>query len=88
MCNEVPVFSAKDLRILTVQTIGQDNKHMRLYLSDGKNKFNAIGFNMGEMVKTIRAGYLADIAFSLNVNVYNEAEYLQLILKDVRAHSE
>lgn len=88
MGNEVPVFSAKDMRVLTVQTIGQDNKHLRLYLSDGKNKFNAIGFNMGEMVKTIRAGYLADIAFSLNVNLYNGVEYLQLVLKDVKAHSE
>lgn len=84
MGNETPVFSTEGLRVITVQPIGQDNKHLRLYLSNGRMKFNAIGFGMGDLVKELRAGEVVDIAFSMNVNVYNGSESLQLILRDVK----
>ena len=84
MSNEVPVFSASGMRILTVQAMGADGKHLRLYLSDGKSTFNAVGFNMGEMTGSLKCGDVVSIAFTMNVNVYNGAENLQLILKDVK----
>ena len=84
MGNETPVFSANNLRIITVQTVGQEAKHIRLYLSDGRMNFNAIGFNMGEYARVLRAGEIISIAFSLNINVYNGTENLQLLLKDIK----
>lgn len=84
MGNEVPVFSASGLRIITIQTMGAENQHLRLYLNDGKNSFNAVGFNMGELINEYKSGDVISIAFSMSVNVYNGTENLQLMLKDVK----
>lgn len=84
MSNEMPVFSSMGMRLITVRTIGADNKHLRLYMTDGKSNFNAIGFNMGYMVGELKCGELVSVAYNINVNEYNGAENLQLILKDVK----
>jgi len=84
MSNEIPVFSVAGLRIISIQTMGQDARHLRLYLTDGSNTFTAIGFNMGEMVGSLKSGDVISIAFNMNINVYNGAEGLQLILKDIK----
>lgn len=84
MGNEVPVFSSGGMRVITIQTMGANGQHIRLYLTDGKNTFNAVGFNMGELINDLKSGDVVSIAYNMSVNVYNGAENLQLILKDVK----
>jgi len=84
MSNETPVFSSKGMRLITVRTIGADNRHLKLYMSDGKNTFNGIGFNMGNMVGELKCGETVSIAYNISINEYNGAENLQLVLKDVK----
>ncbi len=55
-------------------------KHLKLTLSDGKTRYEAIGFNMAEKLP---AG-LIDIAFTLQENVWNGRTNLQLNIRDIR----
>jgi single-stranded-DNA-specific exonuclease len=69
------VFNAKvaDSRILK-------DKHLKLTLTDGETRIDAIGFNMAEKLPDGPT----DIAFSLHENRWNGRTSLQLNIKDVR----
>ncbi len=82
--NEVPVFSACGLKVMSVSSMGQDGKHLRIRLTDGNSAFNAVGFGMGDYADDIKAGDTLSIAFTMNVNVYQGTENLQLVLKDIK----
>ncbi len=82
--NEVPVFSMQGLKVMAVQSMGADKKHLRLRLSDGNNTFNAVGFGMGELEEKLSTGMAVNIAFNMNINTYQGNENLQLILKDIK----
>lgn len=82
--NENPVFSACGLKVVSAAAMGQDGKHLRIRLTDGKNVFGAVGFGMGDYVDELKAGDVLDIAFTMNVNIYQGTETLQLILKDIK----
>lgn len=82
--NEVPVFSMMGLKVMSVQSMGADKKHLRLRLSDKNNIFNAVGFGMGEFEEKLSAGMTVNIAFNMNINTYQGSENLQLILKDIK----
>ena len=82
--NELPVFSMRNLKVMTSQSMGVDKKHLRLRLSDGNNIFNAVGFGMGEISEKLSDGTYVSIAFNMNINTYQGSESLQLILKDIK----
>lgn len=82
--NEVPVFSMQGLKVMAVQSMGADKKHLRLRLSDGNGIFNAVGFGMGEYEEVIKQGMTVNVAFNMNINTYQGSESLQLILKDIK----
>ena len=82
--NEVPVFSMMGLKVMSVQSMGADKKHLRLRLSDKNNIFNAVGFGMGEFEEKLSVGMTVNIAFNMNINTYQGSENLQLILKDIK----
>ncbi len=56
-------------------------KHLKLALSDGSTRMDAIGFNMAEKLP---AGPV-DVAFTLQENSWNGRTTLQLNLKDIRS---
>ncbi|MBO5059881.1 MAG: single-stranded-DNA-specific exonuclease RecJ [Clostridia bacterium] len=82
--NENPVFSAHGMRILSVSTMGPDSKHLRLRLTDGKETYNAVGFNMGEFCDEFNPSDVVSIAFNMNINIYQGSENLQLLVKDIK----
>ena len=82
--NEVPVFSMMGLKVMSVQSMGADKKHLRLRLSDKNNIFNTVGFGMGEFEEKLSVGMTVNIAFNMNINTYQGSENLQLILKDIK----
>ena len=59
-------------------------KHLKLSLSDGNARIDAIGFNMAEKLP---AGPV-DVAFTLQENTWNNRTTLQLNLKDIRPAGE
>ncbi len=86
--NERPVLSLLGAKILFIDTVGQDKKHLRMkLLADGVG-LSAIGFSMAEYAAFFKQGDSVDVAFSPDINLYQGIENVQLLLKDVKKSSK
>jgi len=80
--NPQAVFVSRNVQVLSKRTVGNTNAHLKLVVSDGFSKFDAIGFNLGylstNLTKTI------DIMFAFEMNEFNGQKNLQLRLLDIK----
>lgn len=79
--NYKPVFCSS-ARVLDAKGVGQDNKHLKMSLVQGKFKFDAIAFGMGKYLGKL--GEEIDVAYNLEENVWNGVRNLQLKVKDIK----
>ena len=82
--NETPVFSLSGVKILSQGTMGADKQHLYMRVAKGENIFSTVGFGMGGLSQELFQGYMADIAFTMNINTYNGTESVQLLIKDLK----
>jgi single-stranded-DNA-specific exonuclease len=80
--NPEAVFVSKNVRITNKRTVGADNKHLKLVVSDDRITFDAIGFRLGHLLQELPTR--VDILYSFESNEYNGRQSLQLNLKDVK----
>ena len=85
MGNACPLFYAENLTISQIKPLS-DRKHMKLVLTSGEHTFEAIGFNMGEMLDVLSLEDKIDIVFNIDINIYRGARQLQVLLKDLKIH--
>ncbi len=85
MDNEKPVFAMSGVKVVNAQTMGMDNKHLRLRVESGDKIIDAVGFSFGEYSKYLTTGRVIDIAFTLDINDFRGSENVQLILKDIKS---
>jgi single-stranded-DNA-specific exonuclease len=78
--NPEPVFSTPGVEIKDVRLVGADGKHLKLRIGP----FEAIAFGMGNMYPKLKSGAVIDIAYTVDMNVWNGNKKLQLKLKDIR----
>lgn len=79
MGNPRPVFMLRGARITDSAVLKE--RHLRLRLSAGGNSFEAVGFNLSSCLPKSDT---VDIAFSLDINVWNGKRSLRLRIKDLR----
>lgn len=84
MGNEKPIFAMADTQVVNVAPVGADSKHLRLRIAKNNQLINCIGFGMGEYAETISRGTILNLAFQMDINVYQGTENVQLILKDLK----
>lgn len=84
MGNEKPVFASRGLRIHAINTMGIDNKHLRVRLSHKNKNIQAVGFHMGAYSAGFKEGDLVDIVYTMDINSYQGNEQVQLLLKDIK----
>ncbi len=93
MANFEPVFVSKKVQLVNIRLVGRDGKHIKLMVKETNNEtikqFNngnidAIGFGLGDFYSQLQPGQLVDIAYSIDMNVWNGNRNLQLVLKDLR----
>ncbi|MCX6899679.1 MAG: single-stranded-DNA-specific exonuclease RecJ [Verrucomicrobia bacterium] len=85
--NPRPLFCARGVRIRNEpRTVGKTGDHLKLWLTDGKNSFDAIGFGMGK--RELKAGDAVDIVFAPEINEYEGRRSIQLKLQDVQPSEE
>lgn len=84
MDNPVPVFIYNEAVIDDIKTVGAQDKHLKIRLKCGENTVDAIAFNMGYNIEGYKRQDFIDLAFSINKNVWNERENVQLVVKDMR----
>ncbi len=75
-----PAFVTRNVTIEEVRVVGAEGKHLKLRLEGG---MEAIGFGLGSFSGQLRKGAHADIAYSMDMNVWNGRKELQLKIKDI-----
>ena len=81
--NPRPAFALLGATVDTVQSVGQ-GKHLKLRLSKGTCRFDAIFFSVTEEEAGVAPGMRVDAAFYLQANTFRGATTLQLQLIDIR----
>ena len=81
--NPRPVFALLGATVESMQPVGQ-GRHLKLHLSRGTSRFDAIFFSMTEEASGVRPGDRVDAAFSLQENTFRGTTTLQLQMIDIR----
>ncbi|MFR0769073.1 MAG: hypothetical protein ACLSHO_05280 [Dysosmobacter sp.] len=77
------MFALLGATVDSVQAVGQ-GKHLKLRLSKGPSRFDAIFFSMPEAAAQLEPGCRVDAAFYLQANTFRGTTTLQLQLVDLR----
>ncbi len=80
--NRQAVFVSRDLRVASNRTVGKDNSHLKLTLTDGRIHFDAIAFRQGHWHENIPPK--VDILYTFERNEYNGRISLQLNVRDIK----
>lgn len=79
--NPPAAFVCRHVRVLRSRTVGRENSHLKLAVTDGNFTFDAIAFRHGHLQADLPL--FLDLLFSYEINHFNGKEYLQLNVKDI-----
>lgn len=80
--NPSAVFCTKKVNVVNAKALGKEGKHLKLVLSDDKNTVEAIAFGYGPDLGSL-INQTVDIAYNLEINVWNGSRSLQLKIRDI-----
>lgn len=83
MGNPRPVFMLEKVSVSKIRTIGQEGKHLKFKVGN----LDVIGFNFGHLVSEIKDGDKIDLAFTIDENIWQGENNLQLKLVDIKLNS-
>lgn len=81
--NPQPCFGFYGVKIEDYSSIG-DGRHIRLVISKGGIKTNAVWFGMQEKMFAFQRGDIVDIAANLDRNIYNGETRVSISIKNMR----
>lgn len=82
--NPNPVFTLNNLTLLQKKLMGSNKNHLKLIVEDSQhNTYDCIWWSKGDI--SLVSGDRLDIAFCPQLNTFNGATNIQLILQDVHA---
>ncbi len=83
--NPTPLVVVKGVRLdRGAESMGQNGKHMSMYVTQDGVTMRCLGWNMGEMVETLVGGKEIDLVGELSVNTFKGNTTVELVVKDVR----
>ena len=82
--NAKPVFVYRALKVISMKAVGKEGRHLYMKLYNDREYINAIGFNMGFAITHIEVNQKIDIICSVEMNVWNGIETMQLHIKDFK----
>ena len=80
--NPPALFITRDARVVRSKTVGKENAHLKLTLTDGHIYFDAIAFRQGHWQDKLPP--VIDLIYTFEVNVYNGRATLQLNVRDLK----
>lgn len=83
MGNTKPQFVCQHLYVSQAKTIGRENTHLRFIFEYDNARYTAIGWNMAEYAEKIACKYV-DILFQPEINHWNDKDYIQFKINDIR----
>ena len=78
--NSRPKFLMRNLSVAEVMTIGADKNHLRLTLTDGKTRLQAIKFGFEKMVDIDQR---IDVTGTLQINEFNNQRSIQFLIDQI-----
>jgi single-stranded-DNA-specific exonuclease len=78
-------FVSRDLKITRKQSVGRDNAHLKMIVSDGRITYDAIAFRQGHWLEKLPSRI--DLLYSFEINEYNGRVTLQLNVHDIKPSS-
>ena len=83
--NMTPVFMTSSLKDTGYgKCVGEDDKHLRVTVTQNKTKFVGIGFGLGDKIDVISNRKSFKAAYSIDENHWNGETSLQLKLRDIK----
>lgn len=82
--NPRPVFCLKNIMLNEIKLVGNEGKHLKFKV----NGVDAIAFGFGGASEKLRKNNLADIAFTLDNNIWKGFEKVQLKIIDIKESNE
>ncbi len=80
--NPEAVFVSRNVQVKSSRTVGQEGKHLKLTVSDGRVTYDAIGFRLGHLQSELPPR--VDLMYTFEANEFNGRTSLQLNLRDVK----
>ena len=81
--NPKPKFLTKNLEIVNLEKMGQNQQHLKLLIADDQQKtIKMIGFNFGEKGNNFNIGNKINTVFEIDINEWNGNRELQLKIVD------
>ena len=84
--NPQAVLLSEDVKIIKKKVVGKNKSHLKLVVSDGSRKFDAIGFGLGHLNNDLPQS--VDLVFAFEENIYRNRVSLQLRIHDLRPAAE
>ncbi|GAB6171543.1 hypothetical protein JCM15765_10210 [Paradesulfitobacterium aromaticivorans] len=84
--NPSPVLAVQRMPVHRIDTVGQEGKHLKLYLGEAGN-LGGIVFRQGSRLRELADKPAADIAFNLELNSYQGHEKVQVVVKDIEENA-
>jgi single-stranded-DNA-specific exonuclease len=86
MGNPEPTFMSKEVTLEDMRFIGKEGNHVKLLFSQEHDvPIEGIAFNMRELFENINIGQTINIAYTVDLNIWNGTKRLQLKIKDIRS---
>jgi single-stranded-DNA-specific exonuclease len=82
--NPEPVFASNDVKVVDARLVGADGKHLKLKVSQDGETIDAIAFGFGEVYGKLKSSKTINIAYTIDMNVWNGNSNLQLKIKDIK----
>ena len=84
--NPEPMFVSRGVIVDDARLIGKDNRHLKLRLvsANSDRTIEAVAFGMGELYAHLRPDKPIDVAYTIDMNVWNGTSRLQLKIKDIQ----
>ena len=68
-----------------MSVVGSGGAHLKAYFRDSENDVGGIGWRMGGHANDFKKGELVDVAFQLEINVWQSRESAQLLILDMKS---
>jgi len=82
--NPTPRFLSRHLKVKSCRAVGQDYRHLRLLLHDGRYEWNGIAFQQGHWAERLTPYHHVDVVYNLEFNEWQDKVTMQLNIKDLR----
>lgn len=86
--NPEPLLAARRVKVLNHMLVGRESQHLKLWVTDGNQTYECIGFGMAREADRLQGTDRVDICFFPEVNEFEGCRTLQLRLHALKPSEE